>query len=223
MGRKCVCGGKMIVSFDLDGTLVSSEYVDAVWLEKIPQLYAEKENMPNEEARRYVAREYLKVGPEALEWYDIVYWIKKFDLKASWKDILMSCVDKLKLYPEVREVLERLSKRNMLIITSNASNEFIQIEVEFLGIKKYFSRIFSVVSDFGKTKKDEEAYEKICKELDAEKDKIIHVGDNYEFDYIAPIKAGIKAFYLDRKGNMNGNHVVKDLREFEEKINSLKK
>ncbi len=208
----------MIVSFDLDGTLASSEYVDAVWLERIPQIYAEKENIPYEKARRYVEQEYLKVGPEALEWYDIVYWIKKFDLKVSWREILMSCVDKLKLYPEVKEVLERLSKRNMLIITSNAANEFIQIEVEFLEIKKYFSRIFSVVSNFGKTKKDREVYEKICKELGVDKGEIVHVGDNYEFDYLAPMKAGIEAFYLDRKGNMNGSHVVRDLKEFEGKI-----
>ena len=207
-----------IISFDLDGTLVTMDYVDAVWLEKIPQLYAEKYGISYDEAKRVVEKEYLKIGPEALEWYDIKYWIKKFDLGTSWKDILLSCKDKLKLYPEAKEVLERLSEENQLIIISNAANEFIEIEMEALGLKKYFSAIFSAVSNFGKTKKDKEVYEKVCNELGANKDKIIHVGDNYEFDYLAAKQAGIKAYYLDRKGNMNGSYVVRDLKEFEEKI-----
>lgn len=207
-----------IVSFDLDGTLVTMDYVDAVWLERIPQLYAEKYSIPYDEAKRVVEKEYLKIGPEALEWYDIKYWIKKFDLGASWKDILLSCKDKLKLYPEVKEVLERLSEENQLIIISNAANEFIEIEMEALGLKKYFSAIFSAVSDFGKTKKDKEVYEKVCEKIGIDKNGIVHVGDNYEFDYLAAKQAGIKAYYLDRKGNMNGSYVVRDLKEFEEKI-----
>ena len=47
------------------------------------------------------------------------------------------------------------------------------------------------------------------------------VGDNWNFDYVAPSKAGINAFYLDREGKMSGKHVVKNLREFEEKLNEL--
>jgi len=34
-----------IISFDLDGTLVTMDFVDAVWLEKIPQLYARKNDI----------------------------------------------------------------------------------------------------------------------------------------------------------------------------------
>ncbi len=208
----------MIISFDLDGTLVKMDYVDAVWLEKIPELYAEKYQLSYEDARRKVEEEYLKIGPERLEWYDIHYWIRKFDLDIDWKDLLMSCIDKLEMYPEVKEVLESLGKENELIIISNAANEFIEIEMEVLGLKKYFSRIFSAVSNFKKTKKDKEIYELVCKEMGIDKDKLIHVGDNYEFDYLAARQAGIKAFYLDRKGNMNGSFVVRDLKEFEEKI-----
>ncbi|MCD6330605.1 MAG: HAD family hydrolase [Thermoplasmata archaeon] len=208
----------MIISFDLDGTLVKMDYVDAVWLEKIPELYAEKYQLSYEDARRKVEEEYLKIGPERLEWYDIHYWIRKFDLDIDWKDLLMSCIDKLEMYPEVKEVLESLGKENELIIISNAANEFIEIEMEVLGLKKYFSRIFSAVSNFKKTKKDREIYELVCKEMGIDKDKLIHVGDNYEFDYLAARQAGIKAFYLDRKGNMNGSFVVRDLKEFEEKI-----
>lgn len=54
-----------------------------------------------------------------------------------------------------------------------------------------------------------------------ENDDIVHVGDSWEFDYIAPSEAGIKAFYLDRDGSMGGNALdgtVRNLREFEERV-----
>ncbi|HEC82292.1 MAG TPA: HAD family hydrolase [Thermoplasmatales archaeon] len=210
-----------IISFDLDGTLVTMDYVDAVWLEKIPEIYAEKNRISFEKAKKFVEREYFRVGPEALEWYNIHYWIEKFGLKMHWKEILNSCIDKLEFYPEVIEVIERLNTENELIIISNASKEFIEIEMNALGFEKYFSHVFSAVSNFGKTKKDKEIYEMVCKNLDIKKEDIIHVGDNYEFDYIAPRKAGILSFYLDRKGNENGEYVVKNLREFEEKLREL--
>ncbi len=204
-----------VISFDLDGTLVTTDFVDAVWLKRIPELYAEKYGLSFEEAKKKVEEEYLKVGPEALEWYDIHYWIKKFEINASWKDILLSCKKELKLYPEARKVLENLSNEAELIITSNAAREFIEIEVEVLDLRKYFSNIFSAVSDFQKTKKDKEVYRKIMEKVGR---NIIHVGDNYEFDYVAPRQAGLKAYYLDRSGNSNGSHVVRNLVEFEERV-----
>jgi putative hydrolase of the HAD superfamily len=43
----------------------------------------------------------------------------------------------------------------------------------------------------------------------------IHVGDHYDFDYVAPKKLGIKAYYLDRDGaKPKGGFVVKNLSEF---------
>lgn len=220
MGRKSLLADRMkVISFDLDGTLVSTDYVDAVWLERIPQIYANKYGISFEEAKKHVEEEYLKIGPEALEWYDLDYWIKKFDLNVKSEDVLKSCTEKLYLYPDASEILDKFSKEYELIIVSNASHPFIEIETNFLGIKKYFRKIFSSVSDFKKTKKDEEVYRKVCKIIGKNSDEIVHVGDNYEFDYLVPSKVGIKAFYLDRKEMMNGENVIKNLLELEEKIN----
>ena len=214
---------KKTISFDLDGTLVNSQYVDAVWLEKIPQIYAKKYNLLFDDAKRIVHSEYLKIGPNALEWYDIHYWLKKFDLDVRWETLLKSCIEKLTLYPEVTEVLDNLSKNNTLIIVSNAAKEFIEIEVDVLSIKPYFSNIFSAVSDFGKTKKDKEVYELICRKIQIEKKHIVHVGDNYEFDYLSAKKAGIKAYFLSRnKNHVNQRHSVRNLKEFEIKVYNQK-
>ena len=50
---------------------------------------------------------------------------------------------------------------------------------------------------------------------------IIHVGDNWRFDYIVPSQIGIKAVYLDRKNITYGEYVVHSLIELEKIINEL--
>jgi putative hydrolase of the HAD superfamily len=47
---------------------------------------------------------------------------------------------------------------------------------------------------------------------------MIHVGDHWEFDYLAPREAGIESYFLDRAGIRNGPEVVRDLRQFASKI-----
>jgi putative hydrolase of the HAD superfamily len=49
----------------------------------------------------------------------------------------------------------------------------------------------------------------------------VHVGDHWDFDYLAPREAGIKTYYLDRYGEKKGRHVVSDLTEFRGKIAAL--
>ena len=69
-----------IISFDMDGTLIASEFTDWVWGHGIPTLYAEKMGLPFERAKEAVEKEYKKVGEGALEWYDIKYWFHFFQL-----------------------------------------------------------------------------------------------------------------------------------------------
>jgi putative hydrolase of the HAD superfamily len=208
-----------IISFDLDGTLVTPDFVETVWLRKIPQLYAIKNNISFDEALKIVEKEYFKVGPERLEWYNIHFWLKKFKISISWKNILMSCINRLKLYPEVIGVLENLNEYYRLIITSNAAVEFIETEMDTLKIDSYFDHIFSAVSDFKKTKKNEEVFELICNKIRVKKNEIIHIGDNYEFDYQTPKRLGIKAFLVIRDAcSSDKSYIVRNLKDFEKKL-----
>ncbi|MBS3772616.1 MAG: HAD family hydrolase [Candidatus Thermoplasmatota archaeon] len=207
-----------IVSFDLDGTLVDTEYVNHVWLEAIPRIYASQHDVPFTEAKEYVIGEYEQVGQEALEWYDISYWLDVLDLDVSWQELLRRHVDLLRPYPEVSGVIRRLHDSHTLIITSNAAREFIDIETAALGFDDCFAHIFSAVSDFGRTKKHPDVYREICSRLDAAPRNIVHVGDSYAFDYLAPREVGITTFYLDRDAAETDDHVVPDLRAFERRL-----
>jgi putative hydrolase of the HAD superfamily len=207
-----------IISFDMDGTLVDAEFTDWVWGHGIPTVYAKKAGVPFEEAQAFVTQEYLKVGEGAIEWYDIKYWFRFFQLDESWKTVMEWYTDKIRVYPDVHHLLQRLEGKFPLILTSNAGREFIDLEMEATGLGKYFCRVFSATTDFRVVKKTVNFYQRICEILETRPQEIIHVGDHYEFDYLVPRSLGIRAFYLDRSGKRRGDGVIPELKDFEERF-----
>ena len=206
------------ISFDMDGTLIDPEFTDWVWGHGIPTLYAEKNGISFEESKAFVEGEYLKVGEKAIEWYDIKYWFRFFQLEMDWKILMERYIDKINVYPDVNQILARLKDKFSLILTSNAGREFIDIELKAAGLGMYFDRIFSATSDFGEVKKTIGFYYRICQILGAHPLEIVHVGDHYEFDYLIPRKLGMRAFYLDRSGGRKGDFIIRDLRDLEKRL-----
>ena len=200
-----------VISLDMDGTLVNSRFVDKVWMEGMPMLYAEKTGLDFPVAKSYVVGEYMKIGSDKLEWYDLLYWIERFGLKVGKDDLLQMYEDEIETYPEVQEVLDLLAESYELVVTSNAAREFIDIELE--GLSDYFSETFSATSDFREVKKSPLIYGTVCAHMGAKPFEVLHIGDHYNYDYESPLEAGLDALFLDRKGERSGREVVGDLRE----------
>lgn len=205
-----------IISFDVDGTLIDSSFADCVWLEGVPQLYAERYGIPFESARELIVKEYDRVGEEDIRWYQLDYWFSYFGLGGSRHDLLSKYRDTITVYEEVFEVLNRLHKKYTLIVASNAHRDFLSLTLS--SIKMYFDHIFSATSDFGQVGKYEEFYYNVLNRLHVDPGEVVHVGDHYTFDYEVPTKVGIHAFFLDRTGKKG----LVNLREFEEKVKRLK-
>lgn len=206
---------KRHISFDLDNTLIDASYTTFVWEIGIPQLYAEKHGTALPEATSIVKAEYERVGDSSLEWYDISYWFYYFKLPGRWQDLMEEHRDKIRPFPEVKEVLEKLVPDYDLIIVSNAAREFVEIEMREANIERYFTRVFSTTSDFKEVKKGAHIYRQICGIIGVKPFETIHVGDHYEFDYLVPKGLGIEAYYLDRDDKRpKDDFAVRDLREF---------
>ena len=122
------------ISFDMDGTLINTEFTDWVWKHGIPTLYGQKYGTSFEAAKILVEEEYQKVGEGAVEWYDIKYWFRFFQLETDWQDLMERYVDKIGVYPDVSPILEVLSHEFSLILASNAGREFIEIEMKATGL-----------------------------------------------------------------------------------------
>ena len=200
-----------VISLDMDGTLVKSRFVDKVWMEGMPMLYAEKTGLDFPAAKSYVIGEYMKIGSDQLEWYDLLYWIERFGLKVGKDELLQMYEDEIETYPEVQEVLDLLAESYELVVTSNAAREFIDIELD--GLSDYFRETFSATSDFREVKKSPLIYGAVCAHMGAKPFEVLHIGDHYNYDYESPLEAGLDALFLDRKGERSGREVVGDLRE----------
>jgi len=203
-----------IISFDLDGTITDSSFANSVWLEKIPKLYAQKNNISINKAKKTVFENYKEIGNEKLEWYDIAYWLTKFNLDIKPKDLLNSSKDKIKLFDDVSNTLNKLSKlKKRVIIISNARREFVDLEINQTGIEKFFDHIFSATSDFNLVKNKPTIFLKVCMICEISPSEMIHIGDNYKFDYEIPHKMGINAIFLDRIGLEKRKFALKSLND----------
>ena len=207
------------LSFDMDGTITDLSFAESVWLEGVPNLYANKIGLTFDEARKYVKSEYDKIGRQKLEWYDLNYWIKKFGLEISKKEILSSFKNRIRIFPEVEDVLKECrSQGYKLIIVSNARREFINLQLKRTKIDNYFERVFSSTSDFNLTKQTVKVYQQVSSIMKISPTEMIHVGDDLLFDFVIPRKLGIKSFYLDRTSKKSGNSIIHNLRELKESL-----
>jgi len=195
-----------LISFDAEGTVVTPDFSEAIWHEAIPALYAQKKGLDLTQAKRYIAEEYGRIGDQRLEWYDIEYWFSYLGLGSS-EPVIQSCLDKIGHYPEVTEVLSSLASEYKLIVASGTPLKLLHCLLR--DIKPYFVRIFSSVSHYRQLKSPD-FYLSICEEMGVKPNQVIHVGDNWQFDFLNAQQAGINAFYIDRSGR-NHQESLSDL------------
>jgi len=203
------------ISFDLDGTLVDLEYNDLVWFKEIPELVAQKKKISFEESLQWVKEEYHKLGEHNLDWYDIKYWISRFDLKVPYQKILKKYESEVKIFPDVIPTLEELKKDFKLIVITAMPREFLAPKIKKL--INYFSLSFSAISDFRELK-NSVLYSRISDILKVYPHQILHIGDHWEFDYLAARKAGLQALYLDRSKIKKGEEIIHNLKEIKDKV-----
>ncbi|HEC92663.1 MAG TPA: hypothetical protein ENI51_06705 [Candidatus Atribacteria bacterium] len=88
-------------------------------------------------------------------------------------------------------------------------------------LEPYFKTSFSALSDF-KELKNSEIYFKICKILNVYPEQIMHIGDHWEFDYLAACKGGLNALYLDRSNTRKkGKYIINSLEEVKKIIEDI--
>ena len=103
------------------------------------------------------------------------------------------------LYPDVREVLEKLQPRFPLAVLSNFDGR-LRLILQHLGISKFFSYVF-ISSEIGADKPDPEIYRRAASLMNLKPNEILHVGDDPERDWKAASIAGLSVFELKRPQN----------------------
>jgi len=200
-----------VISFDAEGTVVTPDFSQAIWHEAIPAIYAQKKGFDLAQAKKCIYEEYNKIGDQRLEWYDIEYWFSCLDL-GSPEPVIQSCLDKVAYYPEATEVLSSLAGEYELIVASGTPRELLHFLLR--DVEPYFARIFSSVSHYRQLKSPD-FYLKLCEEMGVEPSQIIHVGDNWQFDFLNARQAGMNAFHIDRSES-NHQESLSDLTQLKQ-------
>jgi putative hydrolase of the HAD superfamily len=203
-----------VVSFDLEGTLVTPDFSQAVWYEGIPALYSERNQIGLEQARAMVEREYREIGDQRMEWYDIKYWFQHFHLE-DYQRVLEDHKHKLCWYPEVMPVLSFLGRKYTLVVISSTTREFFRYMLA--DIERYLARAFSSISDYGQLK-NPAFYLTVCREMNILPEEVAHIGDSWRFDFLAARKAGIKALHLNRDGKSEEERSLTNLTDLEARL-----
>ncbi|MBN2187122.1 MAG: HAD family hydrolase [Dehalococcoidia bacterium] len=192
-----VNGRIKVISFDAEGTLVTPDFTYSIWSEAIPSLYAQKKEIEFAQAKKIIVEEYDKVSDQRPEWYDIKYWFDYLGL-GSPDPVIRSCQNRLSYYPEVAEVLSSLACKYELIVASGTPVELLRYLLQ--DVKHYFAHVFSSTSHYRQLK-NPDFYLAICETMAVEPSEVVHVGDNWQFDFLNAKQAGIHTFHLDRSGS----------------------
>ncbi|MGI8889170.1 MAG: HAD-IA family hydrolase [Chthoniobacterales bacterium] len=103
------------------------------------------------------------------------------------------------LYPEVREVLEKLSQRGELAVVSNFDGRLRRV-FEHLAISQYFQHLF-ISSELGIDKPDPLIYRRALTASGFCPEEVLYAGDDPERDWAAARAAGLHVFELKRPEN----------------------
>ena len=201
-----------VISFDMDGTLVSENVDDFIWNEELPRLYAEKHNLSLEEAKKEVYAEYYKQRyiDKVKEWTSIEYWLKFYNIK--YEEVYERLSNETKIYEEVFEVLDYLKTKYDLIVITSAYEDFMNVKLDSQSLKNYFKKTYSS-KDTVSGKKDPFLFKKVLEDFNITNKEIIHAGDNHYYDKEVPESLGIKSYLINReeKGDIKSLKELKNI------------
>jgi len=143
-----------VISFDVDGTLVDQRFNEIIWENDIPALVAERKGWNFTKAKDFCFSEYEKLGDKDMRWYDIEYWLERFNISTSAIDIFKKREESIIVYPDVFPVLEELKRKGLRIIIITCMPR-IFLKEKIRKFDSHFEKVFSTISDFNKVKSPE--------------------------------------------------------------------
>ncbi|MGM5481739.1 MAG: HAD family hydrolase [Nanobdellota archaeon] len=213
-----------VISFDLDGTLSEEGYDRFFWHELLPQLYANRHDISFEKAKSFVLTEHSEMW-EATggEWFDINFWLYRYDLYYSAEDVLDMARDKIKHYKDTIKTLELLKEQGYtLIITTTAYKNLIREKLNVDHLDKFFDHLFSASEDFNSKHKNSDVFKNVLEKINVNPEEMIHIGDSVDNDYTNPRDVGINTILIDRDNkHLDVKNRITSLEELSEYLNKV--
>lgn len=166
------------IIFDLDNTLHDTEFLTESVLNKTVKAMVEKGMKCNLEEGISKFKEIISLNPSADKIRELAKSFGSYDesIVQVGKNIYTNPeFEKLIIYPDTKEVLERLKENYKLILISQGNFESQNKRIDTLEIRHYFDDI--LLSEYGKKK---ESFQKVFDNLGLNADQILVVGDRID-------------------------------------------
>jgi putative hydrolase of the HAD superfamily len=165
------------ILLDLDGTLLDLNYDLHFWLEYVPLIYSQNNNISHQSAKDKIIP-ILKSEMGKLNWYCPDYWGDRFKL-----DIVQLKRDvshMIQILPHVEGFLKDARTLNKKIfLATNAHRKTIQVKMDVVQLESYFDGIISS-HDYGAAKQEQSFWTNLSTELNLNKERTIFFDDSLD-------------------------------------------
>lgn len=129
------------VLFDMDGTLLDLHFDNYFWESLVPQNWATKLGIPQDEAWARLSAKYHELHGK-LDWYCIDYWTRTLQLDI--RELKHDSRDRIRIRPNVKAFLQRLQQQNKkLVLVTNAHPDSLALKMQVTGLAGYFAATIS--------------------------------------------------------------------------------
>ena len=165
------------VLLDMDGTLLDLHFDNHFWLSHVPLCYAEKNDLPHDEAHKQLMGRYTEVRG-SLDWYCIDFWSRELSLDIE--QLKHDIAEKIAIRPDVVEFLSWLNKENKrVVLVTNAHPVSLNLKMDKTNLHVHFDQIINA-HDVGQAKEQEGFWEKLQDYEVYNKQKTMLIDDNLE-------------------------------------------
>ena len=165
------------VLLDMDGTLLDLHFDNHFWLTHVPMRYAEKHDMPHEEANKHLMCRYTEVRG-SLNWYCVDFWTRELSLDIE--QLKHDMADKISIRPDVVAFLSWLNKnKKRVVLVTNAHPASLNLKMDKTNLHVHFDKIINA-HEIGMAKENEGFWEKLQSIESYNKKNTLLIDDNLE-------------------------------------------
>ncbi|MCK5880485.1 MAG: GMP/IMP nucleotidase [Sinobacterium sp.] len=140
------------VLLDMDGTLLDLHFDNFFWMQHVPTVYGEKNNIEKSEAFADLHARFESQRGK-MQWYCLDFWSDQLNLNIA--ELKQDMAHKIQMRPWAEEFLKalKLSGKKVFLLT-NAHRDSLDLKMEKIRIEHYFDALIST-HDYGYPKEEQ--------------------------------------------------------------------
>jgi len=162
------------VLLDMDGTLLDLHFDNYFWLEYVPQVYSQTNDMPHNEAISFLHKRFAQ-EQGTMSWYCLDYWTQELQLDIA--GLKRDVEAKIAIRPHVEHFLQALKdQQKQVVLVTNAHRDSLDLKMEKTQLERYFDKMISS-HDYGVPKEQVTLWEVLRADCHFEPDSTLLIDD----------------------------------------------